>query len=111
MNGAALTRAGALLVLALAAGCSSVPREAAPARSPLPPRGDATPAPPAATPIPQEAPRPRPGARPSRGGGFYQNDGPGDDPPPGLHLIPDAVPRAEPLHRAANRPYTVFGRR
>ena len=27
-----------------------------------------------------------------------------------LDAIPDAVPRAEPLHRFANRPYSVFGR-
>src|SRR4029077_6570820 len=27
-----------------------------------------------------------------------------------LDSIADAVPRAEPLHRAANRPYIVFGR-
>ena len=31
-------------------------------------------------------------------------------PPPNLAAIPDAVPRAEPLHRFANRPYVVFGR-
>lgn len=45
-----------------------------------------------------------------RRGGYYQNDGPGDHPPANLAAIPDAVPRWEPLHRFANRPYTVFGR-
>ena len=48
-----------------------------------------------------------PGA--SRGGAFYLDDGPGDNPPPDLHAVPDAVPRAEPLHPYANRPYRVFG--
>ncbi len=43
-------------------------------------------------------------------GGYYQNDGPGANPPANLDAIPDAQPRYEPLHRFANRPYTVFGR-
>jgi rare lipoprotein A len=42
--------------------------------------------------------------------GYYKDDGPGDAVPGNLDSIPDAVPRAEPLHRFANRPYTVFGR-
>lgn len=47
---------------------------------------------------------------PAKTGGYYLDDGPGDNPPVNLDSIPDAVPRIEPLHRAANRPYTVFGR-
>ena len=45
-----------------------------------------------------------------RGGGFYQDDGPGDNPPADLDAIPDAVPKDEPLSRLANRPYSVLGR-
>ncbi len=45
-----------------------------------------------------------------RGGGFYQDDGPEENPPPDLDRVPDADPRWEPLHRFANRPYVVFGR-
>jgi rare lipoprotein A len=45
-----------------------------------------------------------------RPGGYYQDDGPGASPPANLDAIPDAVPRLEPLHRFANRPYSVFGR-
>lgn len=45
----------------------------------------------------------------ARGGGYYLDDGPGDNPPPDLLAIPDAVPRAEPLHRYANRPYEALG--
>jgi rare lipoprotein A len=41
---------------------------------------------------------------------YYLDDGPGANPPPNLDAVPDAVPRAEPLHRFANRPYTVLGR-
>jgi len=45
-----------------------------------------------------------------RGGGFYQDDGPGDSVPDNLDAVPDAEPRAEPLHRFANNPYSVLGR-
>ena len=48
-------------------------------------------------------------ARRSRPGGYYKDDGPGDNPPPDLAGIPDAQPRAEPLHRFANEPYNVLG--
>jgi rare lipoprotein A len=41
---------------------------------------------------------------------YYKDDGPGDNPPPDLDSIPDAVPRVEPLNRFASRPYTVLGR-
>ncbi|TVO67640.1 septal ring lytic transglycosylase RlpA family protein [Denitromonas ohlonensis] len=47
---------------------------------------------------------------PRRGGGYYKDDGPGDNVPADLHTIPDAVPRDEPVHRASTRPYTVFGK-
>ena len=42
--------------------------------------------------------------------GYYKDDGPGENVPANLDAIPDARPRLEPLHRFANRPYTVFGR-
>jgi rare lipoprotein A len=41
---------------------------------------------------------------------YYSDDGPPDSVPGGIDAIPDAVPRAEPLHRYANRPYVVMGR-
>jgi len=44
------------------------------------------------------------------GGAYLAGDGPGKDSPSNLDRIPDAVPRAEPLHRYANRPYTVLGK-
>lgn len=58
-----------------------------------------------------------PGAAPStakpsaatRGGGYYLNDGPGENPPPNLDQIPDAVPKREPLRSGSMRPYTVMG--
>ena len=81
------------LLLALS-GCASAPKPGAPVK-------------PATTPG-----KPAPGASaslPSRPGGFYQDDGPGDSPPDPAS-VPDAVPRLEPLHPRANRPYTVFER-
>lgn len=47
-----------------------------------------------------------------RGGGYYLDDGPGENEPPPevLAATPDAVPRVEPLHRFANRPYNVLGK-
>ncbi|CAG4884820.1 Rare lipoprotein A precursor [Georgfuchsia toluolica] len=48
-------------------------------------------------------------ATPKRGGGYYKDDGPGEHPPANLDAIPDAVPKAEPLHRFANNPYSVLG--
>lgn len=45
----------------------------------------------------------------TRPGGYYQDDGPGANPPAKLEAIADAEPRVEPLHRYANNPYNVFG--
>lgn len=86
-----------LSALALLAGCGTLigPREA-----PRPPEAGSAPAtPPITVPVPV-----------TRGGGYYLDDGPGDNPPANLESIPDAVPRAEALHRGALRPYTVMGR-
>ena len=44
------------------------------------------------------------------GGKYYADDGPPESVPGNLAEIPDAVPREEPFHRFANRPYTVMGR-
>jgi rare lipoprotein A len=96
-----------LLVVALAVGlaaCTTTHRAPAPE-----PRDTAPPV--AGTPGPAQPPV-RPPARPAPGrGAYYQDDGPGDNPPPNLESTPDAVPRDEPpLRTAANRPYVVFGR-
>ncbi|MEO8441064.1 MAG: septal ring lytic transglycosylase RlpA family protein [Betaproteobacteria bacterium] len=56
------------------------------------------------------APAPAPAKPPTpRGGGYYLNDGPGDNPPPNLEQVPDAVPRVEPLRPANMRPYSALG--
>jgi len=55
------------------------------------------------------APKPAASTPSRRGGGYYQDDGPGDNAPANLDQIEDAQPRQEPLHRFANNPYEVFG--
>ena len=61
----------------------------------------------------REAPRSgapaAPASSPPASSKYYLDDGPGQA-PPDLDAVPDAVPRLEPLHRAANRPYAVLGR-
>ena len=85
--------ATAILIAVALSGCGSIAkRESAPvARAP-----DAATAP----------------SRPAtpRRGGYYLNDGPGDNPPPNIDEIPDAVPTREPLHRGTMRPYNVMGK-
>ena len=93
----------AALALVFLAGCASqAPREAVEP-------GPTVTAP--APPLPPPARKPAPAAYSlKKGGGFYKDDGPGDNPPPDLDGIADAVPRAEPLHRYANNPYSVLGK-
>lgn len=43
-------------------------------------------------------------------GGYYQNDGPGANPPPNVASLPDAVPRVETALSSTNKPYEVFGK-
>lgn len=57
----------------------------------------------------EEPPTPPPSS--SSKGGYYLDDGPGSDVPANIDSIPDAQPRAEPLHRYANRPYVALGTR
>ena len=83
-----------LVVAALAiAGCGTTPQ-----REPAPIETSGSPGSPAPAPAP------------ARGGAYYKDDGPGANAPSDLAAIPDAVPKAEPLHRFANRPYQVFGK-
>ncbi len=44
-----------------------------------------------------------------KSGGYYLDDGPGDNPPADLDAIPDAVPMDEPPLARANRPYVALG--
>jgi rare lipoprotein A len=56
------------------------------------------------------APPVKTSSAPASSGGYYLDDGPGDRTPADLDSIPDALPRVEPLHKSASRPYTVLGK-
>src|SRR5450830_515223 len=90
-----------LTPLALAA-CSSIP-----------PLNTASSSPTASTPAARTAngkPLPALPAAGSGRGGYYKDDGPGDQPPDGLLDTPDADPKVEPFSKAGSRPYAVFGK-
>ena len=101
MNEVRKLRLAALSLMLFVAACSG-PR-------PRPPAEPATPAVAEPPGTPTKA-VPRPGVTQKHGGGYYKDDGPGDEIPDNLDEIPDAQPRSEPLHRVANRPYTVLGK-
>ncbi|MFT5589663.1 MAG: rare lipoprotein A [Bradyrhizobium sp.] len=89
------------VVALLLAACSSVPLTPPPApaapiakREAKPPKAKRAPAMPAAG---------------SGRGGYYLDDGPGDNPPDNLLAIPDAEPKIEENFARNNRPYVVFG--
>jgi len=44
-----------------------------------------------------------------KGGGYYLDDGPGDNPPADIDAIPDAAPRQETVRAATSRPYSALG--
>ena len=52
-----------------------------------------------------------PAASGTKRGGYYLDDGPGDNPPADIDSIPDAVPRPEALYARASRPYSALGQR
>src|SRR5690606_11764547 len=47
----------------------------------------------------------------SGSGGYYMDDGPGNNGPADIASIADAVPRDEPIRASNSRPYEVFGQR
>ena len=88
-----------ILLLLILAGCSSVPT---------------TPVPPTPTVAKAGSAKSSHPALPAAGsgrGGYYQDDGPGDEIPDGLQDTPDADPRIEPYATRGNKPYVVFGKR
>jgi rare lipoprotein A len=84
--GGSTARALAAAAALCLAACASAPKPEAPAPS-----------------------APSAASAPTRPGGYYKDDGPGENPPSNLDAIPDAKPRLESLNRFANRPYSVFG--
>lgn len=96
-----MSRQIAILALAMAlAACGSTPQRKVETRSspaPVESRSVGTGMPKPAAPVPGS-------------GGYLEGDGPGKDAPANLDETPDAVPRSEPLHRYANRPYVALGK-
>jgi rare lipoprotein A len=43
-----------------------------------------------------------------KSGGYYLNDGPGENPPENIDAIPDAIPKVEPFYARANQPYIAL---
>ena len=78
------------------------PATSKPAPAPVP----APSAPPVAAPETVKNPAPPEVDEP---GGYYLDDGPGENPPKNIAAIPNAVPKKEPLHSRANRPYMALG--
>lgn len=93
------THTGLILSAAiiLLAACSNVPTRQEDMRSPPAPVIEAQ-----ATPTAPVAQHKR--------GGYLEGDSPGTEVPDNLDAIPNAVPRAEPLHRFANSQYTALGK-
>ena len=93
----------AAAVAILAAACGTSPP--APPAPPVIDRSSGASAGAAPRPVPQTGSSATVGPR---GGAFYKDDGPGDN-PPDLNAIAEPEPRVEALHRFANNPYNVFG--
>ena len=101
----------ALASTAIIAGCSSVPsapQSSQSSQSSPPAASKPAPVNPIANANPnRQAPMPAAG---SGRGGYYQDDGPGENPPENLLAIPDAEPKIEPIRPSTSRPYVVFGK-
>ncbi|MCG2585481.1 septal ring lytic transglycosylase RlpA family protein [Massilia sp. TS11] len=103
--------AASLCALAsLLAACASVPTPAPRSPAPAPTPAARTPAvTPANVPSQDPATPTLPAANSGRGG-YYKDDGPGENPPPNLVDMPDADVKLEPLNPRTNRPYVIFGK-
>ena len=91
-----------LAVLALLAACGTTPQKPGNVHMPAPGKVKA--------PVRQDPTLPALPAAGSGRGGYYKDDGPGDNPPANLRDVPDAEVRNEPYSTRSNRPYVVFGK-
>ncbi len=105
--GCGSAKLAAVLAVLVLAGCASrAPAPVRPGESPAARAGSGAAAPAGLPPAAGAAA----GADGARRGGFYLDDGPGQGMSVDPASVPDAVPRPEPLHPRANRPYVVFER-
>ncbi|WP_454773438.1 septal ring lytic transglycosylase RlpA family protein [Janthinobacterium tructae] len=93
-----------LTVLLTLAACGTAPQKPASTNVPLPSGGKVK------SPVRQDPTLPALPAAGSGRGGYYKDDGPGDNPPANLRDVPDAEVRNEPYSTRSNRPYVVFGK-
>lgn len=93
-----------LAVLLTLAACGTTPQKPASNNVPLPSGGKVK------VPVRQDPTLPVLPAAGSGRGGYYKDDGPGDNPPANLRDVPDAEVRNEPYSTRSNRPYVVFGK-
>ena len=97
-------RAMGLAVLLTLAACGTTPQKPASGNVPMPSGGKVK------SPVRQDPTLPALPAAGSGRGGYYKDDGPGDNPPANLRDVPDAEVRNEPYSTRSNRPYVVFGK-
>ena len=93
-----------LAALLTLAACGTTPQKPASNNVPLPSGGKVK------VPVRQDPTLPVLPAAGSGRGGYYKDDGPGDNPPANLRDVPDAEVRNEPYSTRSNRPYVVFGK-
>jgi len=86
------------------AACGTTPQKPASNNVPLPSGGKVK------SPVRQDPTLPALPAAGSGRGGYYKDDGPGENPPANLRDVPDAEVRNEPYSTRSNRPYVVFGK-
>ena len=60
-------------------------------------------------PSPASKPSTQPSTATAKPGGYYLDDGPGDNPPKDIDSIPNAIPKNEPYLDRANKPYKALG--
>lgn len=51
----------------------------------------------------------KPATNTGKRGGYYLDDGPGDNPPAEIDAIPDATPKVEPILARTSKPYSALG--
>jgi rare lipoprotein A len=92
-----------LIPLALA-GCGSTLKSPSPVAESIPTRQAS---------LPKTSSSNKPALPPagSGRGGYYLDDGPGDNTPEGLLELPDPEPQVEPYSKRGNSSYVVFGKR
>ena len=100
--GMKLSSCTVLAALLALAGCGSAPQQPTPSARPAPTGKPARPQQEPGVPV-------LPPANSGRGG-YYQDDGPGENPPPNLMATPDAEVRNDPPNPRNNKPYVVFGK-